>query len=96
MDESLLRTLVPSVIGVVVRRGADFAAAEDALQEALVKAVRTWHDPPRDPKGWLVTVACRQSMQPSARSLNNVHSATESLRNHRPRTPWGIVHASDP
>ncbi|GAB3995307.1 RNA polymerase sigma factor [Nocardioides marmoraquaticus] len=61
MDESLLRTLVPSVIGVLVRRGADFAAAEDAVQEALVEAVRTWaDDPPRDPKGWLVTVAWRR------------------------------------
>ena len=61
MDESLLRTLVPSVIGILVRRGADFAAAEDAVQEALVEAVRTWpDDPPRDPKGWLVTVAWRR------------------------------------
>ena len=48
----------PGVLGVLVRRGADFAAAEDAVQEALVEAVRVWPaDPPRDPKGWLVTVA---------------------------------------
>ncbi|MBD3944136.1 RNA polymerase sigma factor [Nocardioides ganghwensis] len=60
-DEATLRSLVPSVIGVLVRRGADFAAAEDAVQEALVEAVRSWpHDPPRDPKGWLVTVAWRR------------------------------------
>src|SRR5262249_12030828 len=49
------------VIGILVRRGADFAAAEDAVQEALVEAVRVWpDDPPRDPKGWLVTVAWRK------------------------------------
>jgi RNA polymerase sigma factor (sigma-70 family) len=60
-DEATLRSLVPSVIGVLVRRGADFASAEDAVQEALVEAVRSWpHDPPRDPKGWLVTVAWRR------------------------------------
>ena len=60
-DEATLRPLVPSVIGVLVRRGADFAAAEDAVQDALVEAVRTWpDDPPRDPKGWLVTVAWRR------------------------------------
>ena len=29
VDESLLRTLTPIVIGILVRRGADFAAAED-------------------------------------------------------------------
>jgi RNA polymerase sigma factor (sigma-70 family) len=60
-DEATLRPLVPSVIGVLVRRGADFASAEDAVQDALVEAVRTWpDDPPRDPKGWLVTVAWRR------------------------------------
>ncbi|WP_184928872.1 RNA polymerase sigma factor [Saccharothrix ecbatanensis] len=61
MDEALLRTLTPTVIGILVRRGADFAAAEDAVQDALVEAVRVWpDDPPRDPKGWLVTVAWRK------------------------------------
>jgi RNA polymerase sigma factor (sigma-70 family) len=49
------------VIGVLVRRGADFAAAEDAVQDALVEAVRLWEArPPQDPKGWLVTVAWRK------------------------------------
>src|SRR3954454_7654481 len=61
VDESLLRTLTPAVIGILVRRGADFAAAEDAVQDALVEAVRVWpDDPPRDPQGWLVTVAWRR------------------------------------
>ncbi|HET8628670.1 MAG TPA: DUF6596 domain-containing protein [Thermomicrobiales bacterium] len=61
MNESLLRALVPAVIGVLVRRGADFAAAEDAVQEALIRALATWpDDPPRDPKGWLVAVAWRK------------------------------------
>ncbi|MEU7695062.1 RNA polymerase subunit sigma-24 [Microbispora sp. SCL1-1] len=58
MNESLLRELVPAVIGVLVRRGADFASAEDAVQEALIRALDTWPaDPPRDPKAWLVTTA---------------------------------------
>lgn len=61
MNESLLRELVPAVIGVLVRRGADFASAEDAVQEALIRALETWpDDPPRDPKGWLVAVAWRK------------------------------------
>lgn len=61
MDEVLLRSIVPGVLGVLVRRGADFAAAEDAVQEALIEAVRVWpSDPPRDPKAWLVTVAWRR------------------------------------
>ncbi|MFC7545922.1 RNA polymerase sigma factor [Plantactinospora sp. GCM10030261] len=61
MDESLLRALTPTVIAVLVRRGADFAAAEDAVQDALVEAVRGWpRDQPRDPRGWLITVAWRK------------------------------------
>jgi len=64
VDEALLRSLTPAVLGVLVRRGADFATAEDAVQEALVEAWRTFGDgssePPRDLKGWLVTVAWRR------------------------------------
>ncbi|MGY1720079.1 RNA polymerase sigma factor [Blastococcus sp. SYSU DS0552] len=61
VDETLLRALIPTVIGILGRRGADFAAAEDAVQEALLEAVRVWpENPPRDPQGWLVTVAWRK------------------------------------
>ncbi|OXM58929.1 RNA polymerase subunit sigma-24 [Amycolatopsis thailandensis] len=60
-DEALLRSLTPDVLGILVRRGADFASAEDAVQEALIEAVRVWPgDRPKDPKGWLVTVAWRK------------------------------------
>ncbi|RLK54085.1 RNA polymerase sigma factor [Actinokineospora cianjurensis] len=58
---AVLRGLIPGVLGILVRRGADFAAAEDAVQDALLEAVRVWpSDPPRDRKGWLVTVAWRR------------------------------------
>ncbi|KQS71217.1 RNA polymerase subunit sigma-24 [Modestobacter sp. Leaf380] len=61
MDEGLLRELTPVVLTALVRRGADFAAAEDAVQEALLEAWRVWPaDPPRDPRAWLVTVAWRR------------------------------------
>ncbi|MGA6206263.1 RNA polymerase sigma factor [Nocardia testacea] len=61
MSEALLRNLTPDVLGILVRRGAGFAAAEDAVQDALIEALRVWPgDPPRDPKGWLVTVAWRK------------------------------------
>jgi RNA polymerase sigma factor (sigma-70 family) len=61
VNESLLRELVPAVIGVLVRRGADFASAEDAVQEALIRALHVWpDDPPREPKAWLVAVAWRR------------------------------------
>jgi len=37
-SEHLLRELAPQVLGSVVRRFHDFAAAEDAVQEALLAA----------------------------------------------------------
>jgi len=61
LDETSLRELVPAALGVLVRRGADFATAEDAIQDALLAALERWpSDPPRDPKAWLVTVAWRK------------------------------------
>ena len=61
LDEGALRALVPGVLAGLVRRGEDFDAAEDALQEALVEALRVWpEDPPRDPRAWLATVATRR------------------------------------
>jgi len=61
LDEGALRALVPRVLAGLVRRGEDFDAAEDALQEALLEALRVWPDhPPRDPRAWLQTVATRR------------------------------------
>ena len=60
LDQVELRRLVPQVLGVLVGRGADFATAEDAVQEALLRALATWGaDPPAEPAAWLVTVAWR-------------------------------------
>jgi RNA polymerase sigma factor (sigma-70 family) len=60
VDDVALRELIPQVLSVLVRRGADFATAEDAVQEALSRALAGWKDEqPADPKGWLITVAWR-------------------------------------
>ena len=74
MDEALLRALTPTVIGILGRRGAGFAAAEDAVQDALVEAVRVWpDDPPRDPQGWLVTVAWRKFLDAARADTSRLH-----------------------
>ncbi|WP_245565386.1 RNA polymerase sigma factor [Nocardioides insulae] len=75
VPDDLVRSLSPRVLGILLRRGADFAAAEDAVQDALVEAVRRWPEsPPEDPKAWLVTVAWRK--------LLDLRRA-ESARRHR-------------
>ena len=60
--EHLLRDLTPRVLGAVVRRFGDFAACEDAVQEALLAASRGWprDGTPDDPKAWLIRVASRR------------------------------------
>jgi len=74
VNEPLLRDLVPALISVLLRRGADFAAAEDAAQDALVEAVRVWpDDPPRDPKCWLVTVAWRKFLDAARADTSRRH-----------------------
>jgi len=56
-----LKELGPRVLAALVRRGADFPSAEDAVQEALIEALGHWRDGiPRDPRAWLVTVARRK------------------------------------
>lgn len=58
----LLREAAPRVLGAVARRHRDFAAAEDAVQEALLAAATQWPEQgvPDNPDGWLYRVAVRR------------------------------------
>ncbi len=59
--EHLLRDLAPQVLGALTRRWGDFAACEDAVQEALLAAVTAWAGGvPDDPRAWLTRVAQRR------------------------------------
>ncbi|MFC7450824.1 RNA polymerase sigma factor [Rhodococcus daqingensis] len=60
--EDLLRELRPQVLGALVRRFGDLAAAEDALQEALLAAATHWpvDGLPDNPRGWLIQAAHRR------------------------------------
>jgi RNA polymerase sigma factor (sigma-70 family) len=74
--EPLLRELTPQVLGVVVRRFRDFAAAEDAVQEAWLAAATQWPRDglPQNPRAWLMQVAFRRMTD---------HIRSESARRHR-------------
>ncbi|MCQ4166327.1 RNA polymerase sigma factor [Tahibacter harae] len=83
--ERLLRELAPQVVAIVTRRCGDFAAAEDAVQEALLAAAAQWPEQglPAHPRAWLVQVALRR--------------CTDQLRSEtaRRQREYGL-HASEP
>ena len=92
MDDVELRALVPRALSVLVRRGADFATAEDAVQEALVRALSTWElERPSDPQGWLITAAWRafldMARSDTARRAREVRYDTEP--------PTGVTPSTD-
>jgi RNA polymerase sigma factor (sigma-70 family) len=74
--EQLLRQLAPQVLGATLRRFRDFAAAEDAVQEALIAASAQWPGEglPDNPRGWLIHVAARRMTD---------HLRSESARRRR-------------
>ncbi|GAA0813104.1 RNA polymerase sigma24 factor [Spirilliplanes yamanashiensis] len=63
--EEELRRQAPAVTAALVRRYGDFAACEDATQEALLAAATRWpvDGVPDDPRAWLVTVASRRRIE---------------------------------
>ncbi|MGI5488750.1 RNA polymerase sigma factor [Microtetraspora malaysiensis] len=60
--EHLLRTEAPQVLGALVRRFGHFDIAEDAVQEALLAASRTWpvDGVPDNPRSWLIRIGYRR------------------------------------
>lgn len=79
MNDSLLRELAPQVLGVLVRRYGDFAAAEDAVQEALLAATLHWPEDgvPDNPRGWLIQTAVRK--------LTDIYRAEQARRRREER-----------
>jgi RNA polymerase sigma factor (sigma-70 family) len=74
--QHLLRDLAPQVLGALIRRFRDFAASEDAVQEALIAAATQWPSDglPANPRAWLIHVASRRIVD---------HVRAEAARRHR-------------
>jgi RNA polymerase sigma factor (sigma-70 family) len=86
----LLRELAPQVLAVLARRHSDFAAAEDAVQEALLAAATQWPADglPDSPRGWLYQVATRRlvdrARSEDARRRREGTAANESVQAEAP------------
>jgi RNA polymerase sigma factor (sigma-70 family) len=98
--EHLLRELTPQVLGSVVRRFRDFAAAEDAVQEASLAAAIQWpvEGLPNNPRAWMTQVAFRrmadQIRHESARRRRESEVVQETAQSYTPELP-AIQIASD-
>src|SRR5437588_1958503 len=88
-SEHLLRELAPQVLGAVVRRFHDLAAAEDAVQEALMAAAVQWprEGVPENPRGWLIQVASRRMADYLRSELSRRRRETEAAMQSVHLTP---------
>jgi RNA polymerase sigma factor (sigma-70 family) len=88
--ERLLRDLAPQVLGPLIRRFHDFAACEDAVQEALLAAAVQWERDgmPENPRAWLIRVAARRMSDhlrsERARKQRETVAATDFVRRSVP------------
>src|SRR3981189_645383 len=92
-SEHLLRELTPQVLGVVIRRFRDFAAAEDAVQEALLAAAVQWprEGIPDNPRAWLIHVASGRMTDYLRSDVPRRGRETEAAREFSPVAPVTVV-----
>ena len=81
--DPLLRSARPQAVGALLRYFRDLDQAEEAFQEACLRALKNWpvNGPPRDPTSWLILVG------------RNV--ALDDLRRHSKTAPLEDAELSD-
>jgi RNA polymerase sigma-70 factor (ECF subfamily) len=62
----------PQAVGALLRYFRDLDTAEEAFQEAALRALKTWprNGPPRDPTGWLILVGRNATLDGVRRNKN--------------------------
>ncbi len=80
--DRLVRTEGRAVLATLVRTTGRFDLAEDAVQEAVLRALETW---PRDgipdhPRAWLTTVARNRAVDLVRREARRDHKEEEAVR----------------
>ena len=64
----------PQAVAALMRYFRDLDTAEDAFQEACLRALKTWsqNGPPRDPAAWLIMVARNTAIDAARRRSKQV------------------------
>ena len=77
--DAMVRRERPRIVAALLRGGERLGDAEDAFQDAVIAALRTWQDLPTNPGAWLMTAA-----------RNRVRDA----RRHRAVAGFHVPHAT--
>jgi RNA polymerase sigma-70 factor, ECF subfamily len=72
--ENTLTAARPQAVGALLRYFRDLDIAEEAFQEASLRALRNWprNGPPRDPVAWLILVGRNAGLDGTRRQSRNV------------------------
>lgn len=92
-----LRQVYPRVLGKLVRFSGSLPEAEDAVQDAVLRALQVWPGAgiPDSPEAWLLTVARRAHIDRARRSRREV-PVGEPLEQLAAMSPWVQSAVSDP
>jgi len=71
----------PQAMGALLRYFRDLDTAEEAFQEACLRAIRTWPDkgPPRDPTAWLIFVGRNSGVDQIRKTARNTALPDEKV-----------------
>lgn len=79
--ERVARESYGRLLAFLVSRTRDVQAAEDALAEAFLAALRAWPDEmPSNPEGWLLSVARRKIVDNTRRNITRDHAVQDLKR----------------
>lgn len=91
-SEAALASARPQAVGALLRHFRDLDTAEEAFQEACIRALKSWpvSGPPRDPTAWLIFVGrnyaldqvrrrSRQQALPEEEVLSDLDDAEQAL-----------------
>ena len=80
--DAALTSARPQVVGALLRYFRDLDRAEEAFQEACLRALRHWpqNGPPRDPAAWLIFVGRNAGLDTARRE-----------RRHEPLPPDDVI-----
>ena len=86
-----LRRAYPRVLARVLQRTKQLAEAEDAVQDAMERALSTWptEGVPESMEGWLITVATNRYMDGLRRRQTQVRHAS-AIAQLAEASPWPI------